>query len=156
MSETPVTVVPLIEESLEVSATPQQVWEKVRDLSAMSRWSPQVVRTWVRGGSTRQGSSFVSLNRRGWLFWPTRGKVLDFLPGERLAFRIKDNRAIWSVNLAATETGTRIVQRRETPQGLSPVSSKVTDLALGGQKDFTAELRAGMRQTLTAIEAELS
>ena len=136
----------LIEETIEVAATPAQVWSLVSDLGRMGAWSPQVVKTFVRGGAVQQGTRTFNINRRGLLVWPTQAKVVRFEPQQEVAFRIKDNFTIWSFSLEPTESGgTRITQRREAPSGLSNISVKLTRLAFGGQRSFGSELREGMR-----------
>lgn len=148
-------VEPLIESFVEIAAPPSVVWPLVTDLVAMSRRSPQVVRTWVRGGGPiALGSRTFNLNRRGPLFWPTQAKVVRFEPYTEFAFRIKENWTIWSFTLTPTDTGTHLVQRREAPDGLSGVSFGLTKTLLGGQKVFTAELRQGMAATLDSIKTE--
>jgi hypothetical protein len=148
-------VAPLIEESIEVSAEPAQVWALVTDLPRMAQWSPQVVKTIVRGGPIGPGTRTFNINRRGPLVWPTRSKVVTFEPHREFAFRIKDNFTVWSFSLEPTAAGTRIVQRRQAPDGTSPISNRLVEVVLGGQESFTEELRAGMRQTLTRIKADL-
>jgi uncharacterized protein YndB with AHSA1/START domain len=152
----PTQIEPPMEETVEVDATPERVWALVSDLRRMARWSPQVQRTFVRGdGAVRLGTRTVNVNRRGLLVWPTRAKVVRFDPNREIALRIKDNFTIWSFTLEPTGAGgTLITQRRETPQGISPISHRLTDAVLGGQQQFTAELRDGMRQTLTRIKAD--
>jgi uncharacterized protein YndB with AHSA1/START domain len=144
----------LLEESIDVAASPAKVWSLVTDLPRMSRWSPQVLRTIVRGGPVQLGTRAFNINHRGPLVWPTRTKVVTFEPHREFAFRIKENFTIWSFTLEPTETGTRVTQRRRTPDGISDVSIKLTRIALGGQETFTRELREGMRQTLERIKAE--
>jgi len=145
----------LIEESIDVDATPERVWSLVTDLPRMARWSPQVVRTVVRGGGpVRLGTRAVNVNRKGLLVWPTRSKVVRFEPHRDFAFRIKDNFTVWSFALEATEGGTRVVQRREAPDGTSPISDTLVRRVLGGQEGFQAELREGMRRTLRALKAD--
>ena len=149
------TVEPLLEESVEVAAPPAAVWALVSDVARMSSWSPQVVRSIVRGRPVQRGTRFYNLNRRGPLFWPTRAEVVRCEPHEIFAFRIKDNWTVWSFALEPTaDGGTRVVERREAPRGISGVSRRLTRIALGGQRVFTDELRAGMRQTLARIKAE--
>ena len=146
---------PLIEESIEIAAAPAAVWALVSDVARMSSWSPQVVRTIVRGGPVQQGTRFFNINHRGPLFWPTRAKVVAFEPHRHFAFRIKENWTVWSFTLEpAGDGGTRVTQRREAPQGISGVSRGLTRVALGGQQVFVDELRAGMRQTLERVKAE--
>lgn len=146
---------PLLEESIEVAAPPVAVWALVSDLPRMARWSPQVVKTIVRGGHVRLGARMFNINRSGLLVWPTRAKVIRFEPHREIAFRVKDNATIWSYTLEpTTDGGTRVVERREAPDGITDVSHRLTDLFMGGQESFTAQLRAGMRQTLQRIKAE--
>ncbi len=151
----PLTDVAPIEASIEIAAPPAQVWELVSDLSNMSRWSPQVFKTFVRGGETRQGAKMININRKGLLVWPTQAMVTTFEPGQKIAFRIRENWTIWSFTLGPTaDGGTRIVQRREAPKGISDVSVRLTKAVLGGVDDFTADLVKGMNQTLTRIKAD--
>jgi hypothetical protein len=147
---------PLLEETIEVDASPARAWSLVSDVRRMSEWSPQVQKTFVRGGGPAQlGSRTVNLNRRGLLVWPTQAKVVRFDPHREIALRIKENFTIWSFTLEPTEAGgTRITQRRETPQGISSLSRRLTDAVLGGQQQFSTELRDGMRQTLRRIKVE--
>jgi uncharacterized protein YndB with AHSA1/START domain len=144
----------LLEESIEVDAPPAKVWSLVTNLPRMSKWSPQVLRTMVRGGPIRLGTRALNINHRGPLVWPTRTKVVAFEPHREFAFRVKENRTIWSFTLEPTEAGTRVIQRRSAPDGISDASIRLTRIALGGQKNFTRELRAGMRQTLARVKAE--
>jgi len=144
----------LLEESIEVAAPPVKVWSLVTDLARMASWSPQVVKTVVKG-PVQLGTRSLNINRRGPLFWPTRSKVVRFEPHREFAFRVKDNFSVWSFTLEPTaDGGTRVVQRRETPDGISDISMKLTRIALGGQEKFTGELRSGMRQTLERMKAE--
>ena len=151
----PTQIEPLLEETLEVDATPAKVWSLVSDLPRMATWSPQVQKTFVRGGAVRLGTRTVNINRRGLLVWPTQAKVVRLDPQREIALPIKDNITIWYFTLEPTDAGgTRITQRREAPDGISSVSLKLTDAVLGGQQGFAAELRAGMRQTLARIKVE--
>lgn len=150
----PTQIETLLEETIEVDAAPAKVWSLVADLPRMASWSPQVVKTFVRGGPVQLGTRTVNINRRGLLVWPTQAKVVRFEPHREIALRIKDNFTIWSFLLEPTEAGgTRIVQRREAPDGISSISLKLTDAVFGGQEGFAAELREGMRQTLGRIKA---
>ncbi|WP_372727246.1 SRPBCC family protein [Nocardioides sp.] len=150
----PEEIDPLLEETIEVAASPATVWSLVSDLGRMSAWSPQVVKTFVRGGPVQQGTRTFNINRRGLLVWPTQAKVVRFEPERELAFRVKDNFTVWSFTLEPTDAGTRIIQRREAPNGISDISIKLTALVFGGQRGFGGELRQGMRQTLSRIKAE--
>ena len=143
-----------IEASTEIDAPPAQVWALVSDLRNMARWSPQCVKTFVRGGEVAQGTTMVNINRRGLLFWPTQSKVVRFTPEKEIAFRVKENWTVWSYTLEPTATGTKLTGRREAPDGISDLSVRLTKSVLGGSETFTAELTAGIAETLGKIKAD--
>lgn len=148
-------VAPLIEESITIDAAPEHVWALVSDLGRMSRWSPQVLKTIVRGRPIKLGTKMLNINRRGPLVWPTQTKVVRFEPQQEIAFRVKDNFTIWSFNLTDDGNGgTVLTQRREAPDGISSISRRLTDTVLGGVADFQVELGAGMRETLARIKVD--
>jgi hypothetical protein len=144
----------LIEESVEVAAPVGRVWELVSDLPRLAEWSPQVVRSFVRGPRPiRLGTRLLNVNRRGLLVWPTRSTVVRFEPEREIAFRVEDNFTTWSFGVEPTAGGTRIVHRREASEGVSPISVRFTGMLLGGEESFQTELRAGMRSTLARMKA---
>jgi len=144
-----------LEASIEIDAPPVQVWALISDPRRMSSFSTQVVRTIVRGrGPVGEGTTFVNLNHRGPVFWPTQAVVVRCEPHTEFAFRIKENYTIWAFTLEPTASGgTRLTQRRETPKGISKLSTSLTKVALGGVPRFTGELQAGMHETLAKIKA---
>lgn len=146
---------PLLEETIEVAAPPERVWQLVTDLPRMASWSPEVAKTIVRGGPVGLGTRALNINRRGWRVWPTRAKVVRFEPHTEFAFRIKDNKTIWSFALEPTETGTRLTQRREAPDGLTAISARGLKLMFGGIESYQALAREGMKQTLARIKADV-
>jgi uncharacterized protein YndB with AHSA1/START domain len=149
------TYAPLLEDAIEIEATPDRVWTLVGDVRRMADFSPQVTSTRLRSGfdEVTLGAEFTNRNRQGDLEWTTHGRVVELEPGRRIAFRIEENWLVWSFTLEPTGTGTRLHQRREAPDGISELSLELTDGFLGGQEAFTETMRAGMRQTLEAIRA---
>ena len=144
-----------LEQTTDIAAPPERVWALVTDVARMASWSPQVLRTFVRGKVVGPGTTFLNLNRQGVKVWPTRAKVVRFEPHRDFAFRIAENHTVWSFHLEPTaDGGTRLTQRRETPHGISSLSKVLTKAVLGGQEPFTEELRRGMRQTLERVKAE--
>ena len=143
-----------IEATIEIAAPPAEVWALVSDLRNMARWSPQVVKTFVKA-PVAEGSTMFNINRRKLLVWPTQSKVVRFVPEQEIAFRVKENFTVWSYQLEPSGTGgTRLTSRREAPQGISDLSVGLTKRALGGVDVFTTELQDGMRQTLEKIKAD--
>jgi uncharacterized protein YndB with AHSA1/START domain len=155
MTPSPASAAPAqLEASIEIAAPPAQVWALVTDLPRMREWSPMTRRTWVRGGTVRQGARFANLNGSGLKAWPTTGKVVRFTPHSDFAFRIAENRVVWSYALEPTaDGGTRVTSRRETPDGISALSTTLTKVVLGGVPGFTDELQRGMQATLERLKA---
>lgn len=148
-------VAPLLEESVSIDAAPERVWSLVSDLGRMSRWSPQVVRTIVRGRPIQLGTKMINLNRHGLIVWPTRTVVVRFEPQHEIAFKVVDNYATWSFSVASSgEGGTVLTQRREAPDGVSKVARLLHGRVLGGVAEFQVEIEAGMRETLARIKAD--
>lgn len=151
----PLTDVAPIEASTEIAAPAARVWALVGDPRNMARWSPQTVRSFLRGGKTvGEGAKFVNVNRKGLLVWPTQSMVVAYEPEREIAWRVKENYTVWRIRLEPTETGTRVTQTREAPQGISDLSVRLTNTALGGVDSFTELLRADMATTLGKIKAE--
>lgn len=96
-----------------------------------------------------------NLNHAGWRVWPTSARVVRYSPFEDFAFRMNENFTIWSYRLERIEGGTRIVHRRETPQGIAAPVRAAIPLVFGGHAAFTATLLEGMAQTLEALKAEI-
>lgn len=150
------TNAPLLETETEIAAPPQAVWAVISDPRALGGLSDQVLRTHVVGTApVGLGTRTVNVNRRGPLVWPTRAKVVRFEPLRDYAFRIKDNASTWSFELEPTATGTRVVHRREAPNGTTKVSRVLQEKVLGGIAEFDRELTQGMAVTLQRLKALL-
>ncbi|AEF40451.1 SRPBCC family protein [Hoyosella subflava] len=145
---------PVLEAEIATAASPEKVWSIVSDLPRMSEWSPRTRKTFVLGGQVREGALAFNINRKGMLYWPTRTRVVAVEPHQRIAFKVLENNTVWSFALQAEDGGTRIVQRREAPNGTRAVSRAMVKVFLGGNDEFEADLVAGMHTTLERIKAE--
>jgi uncharacterized protein YndB with AHSA1/START domain len=144
-----------LEAEIDIAAPMAQVWSMLSDLPRMASWSPQVVRTVVRGGTTKAGARMININRNGWKFWPTFAKVTEFEPGRKIAFRVADNWLHWAFELSPTaDGGTHVRHTRTAPDGLSPVSYFSQKVAMGGPEKFDVVVADGMRTTLARLKAE--
>ncbi|MEU2172602.1 SRPBCC family protein [Nocardia sp. NPDC019219] len=145
-----------LEASIDISAPPERVWAVVSDLRRMPEFSPQCVRM-VALGSLKAGTWTLNLNRDGKKFWPTTARIVRFEPNRAFAFRVNENRTVWSYTLEPTESGTRLIERRDVPNGTTWFSRRAIDAALGGELPFEEALVRGMNETLgnikTAVEA---
>lgn len=150
-TETPISEV--LEMSTDVDASPERVWEIVSDLKRMGEWSPQC-RRMVVFGEVRRGARTLNLNRKGVLVWPTSAKVVALSPKERVAFRITENKTVWSYTLEATPNGTKVTERREAPHGSTRLSQFFVRAFLGGNSGLERDLVDGMKETLARIKTE--
>jgi uncharacterized protein YndB with AHSA1/START domain len=145
---------PLLEHAIEIDTPPARVWALVSDPTRMAEWSPQVDSVRLKADAPALGVRFTNRNSHRELQWTTHGEIVRFDPEREVAFRIDENWVVWSFRLEPTPSGgTRLTQRRETPDGISDYSRDLTDTYLGGQAAFTKVLHAGMEQTLAAIRA---
>ncbi|MGJ9413093.1 SRPBCC family protein [Aeromicrobium sp. CF4.19] len=142
-----------IEASIDIDASPAEVWSVVSDLKRMGEWSPQCRRMIVRGGEVGVGTRTININRQGWKVWPTRSEVKIFEPERQLALKIAENGTVWTYELEPTATGTRLTEHRTAPHGVSSLSNTLTQHVLGGTESFETDLQSGIEQTLHTIKS---
>ena len=146
---------PVLEATIDIDAPPEQVWAMVSDIERMSSWSPQVLSSTVNGAEVGLGTTFVNENRQDDVTWPTNARVERFEPPREFAFKVKENRLIWSFRLEPLpDGGTRVTQRREAPKGITDLSINFTEKYLDGVESFTERQRAGMQETLERLKAD--
>lgn len=148
-------IAPVLEESIEVAAPPQRVWDLVSDLPRMAQWSPTVTSMRVYGDEPiGLGTRTSNKNEIGELVWKTHAEVVRFEPLTEIAFRVEENWVIWSFSLTPSDAGTTVVQRRDAPEGISELSLELTEAFMGGVAKFQEDLRVSMRETLERLKAE--
>jgi hypothetical protein len=148
----PLTDVAPLQATIDIAAPPAAVWALVGDLRNMPRWSPQTAKSFLRTPNGL-GARLVNINRKGLLVWPTRSQVVRYEEAREIAWRVKEIFTIWSLRLEPTpDGGTRLVQTREAPDGISEVSVRATNLAFGGVPKFNQTLQADMQTTLARIK----
>lgn len=148
------TSVAHIENSIEIDAPPARVWEIVSEVRNAPQWSSQAVTVLALGGRTSLGTRALNINKQGKLIWPTTSRVVEFEPGRRIANRVTENTTLWAFELEPTESGgTRLIERRETPTGVSALSNFLVDKVFGGQVTFSKALDQGVSSSLERIKA---
>ncbi|CAJ1494285.1 SRPBCC family protein [[Mycobacterium] kokjensenii] len=143
---------PLLKAEIDIDAPVAKVWALLSDFRRMPDWSPQC-RLMKPLGAVRPGTRTLNINRRGRLFWPTSSVITEFVPERKLAFRVVENRSVWSYELEPTATGTRVVETRHAPDGITTFSTVVTKTFMGGVPEFESELVEGMNASLAKIKA---
>jgi uncharacterized protein YndB with AHSA1/START domain len=137
-----------------IAASPAQVWAVLADLDRMPELSPELVRMLplTRGG-LREGQSYLGINRRRWVWWPTRSVVVTVEPEKTLVWDTKSSGARWIYELAPEGDGTRVLHRRPVPSGITWLGRVFAPVALGGAEGHADELEVGMGQTLARLKA---
>ena len=122
----------------------------------MPEWSPELVRMIpLKPGGLRVGQQYVGLNRRKAVVWPTRSVVAILDPGRTLAWDTRSSGARWIYELSPEGSGTKVVQRRPVPRGITLLSRAFAPVFLGGSDGHAEELEQGMAETLARLKAAL-
>src|SRR3954471_13280853 len=74
--------------SVHVDAPPQAVYDAVTDVTRMGEWSPETVKCEWLDGATRPavGARFKGTNKRGFVRWSTKPRVVVAEQGREFAF----------------------------------------------------------------------
>ena len=169
---------PEISASTTVNAPASKVWQRVTDLSAMGKRSPQCKKMILlprrksstgAGGSAGAGASgsagaaptpgtvTINFNRQGILWWPTWAVVTEVEPEKVFEFKIPLNGTRWRFELTPTPDGsqTALTEKRLAPGGKTSLISRVlVAVVLGGEEKFEASLQEGIQQTVRALARE--
>lgn len=136
--------------TVEIKATPEEVWTVLSDLGRMPEFSPELRRAYVFGGPGL-GATILGINRRKAVAWPTTSKVVRWEPNRAVAWKTRESGATWVYELEPTATGTAVTGRRVLPA--YTVGSKLMVPFLGGAAGHDEELNAGITETLNRVKA---
>lgn len=138
--------------SLEIAASPAEVWAVVSDLRRTGDWSPECSRV-MPVGRVRAGGWLLGVNRRGGVRWATVSRVTRFDPDREISWKVMTNGSVWTYRLEPVSGGTLLTEERQTPDGVYGFARWFTGRFLGGQRDHDDELEAGMASGLERIRS---
>ena len=147
------------EARLHVNVSPARLYELISDVTRMGEWSPETVRCrWV-GGATGPavGARFKGTNRRGFLRWSTKPRVVAAEPGREFAFVVNllifhREMTKWRYHFKpAAAGGTDVTESFEMMDDL-PWYISFGERSLMGIKDRKVDLEAGMQRTLERLK----
>ena len=141
--------------SREVSATPEEVWALVSDLTRMGEWSPEARGGHWAGGADGPslGAVFKGSNRNGRYRWRTKVTVTECDPPRRFAFQLLApfmDGCDWVYDIEPTEGGCRVTESWVDHRTKALV---VIGRVLSGVSDRATHNLAGMEQTLDRLAA---
>lgn len=144
--------------SREVSATPEEVWALVSDLTRMGEWSPEARGGRWAGGADGPsvGTVFRGRNRNGLYRWRTKVTVIECDPPRRFAFRLNIplmGGCDWVYDIEPTEGGCRVTESWVDHRKKSLV---VIGWVLSGVADRATHNLAGMEHTLDRLAADFA
>jgi uncharacterized protein YndB with AHSA1/START domain len=144
---------------VEVSATPEQVWALLADVTRAGEWSHETQGgEWLDGASGAEpGARFRGRNRNGRTRWSRVCEVVTAdapraISWRTVASRLYRDSTVWTYELAPTADGCRITQRFEVVR-LGPVFDRLFYAAIPAHRDRTAALAEDVRR-LGAVAAD--
>jgi hypothetical protein len=136
--------------TIDIDATPEQVWRVISDVRRTSEWSPECRRVVARS-PLRVGRFLLGLNRRKAIVWATVSRITEFEADRAISWVVLTNRSVWTYRVEPTDTGSRLTETRETPRGEGRFALWFTRAFLGGQGAHDDELEGGMQAGLDVI-----
>lgn len=139
------------------TATPEQVWAVLTDVTRTGEWSHETVGAeWLGGTTATPGARFRGRNENGRSRWSRTCEVVTAEPPHRFEFRTVPTRLFpdssqWTFELEPIEGGTRITQRFQVLR-LHPVLDRIFYACIPSHRDRTAALRADLER-LAAVAA---
>ena len=139
-----------ISATVEMKASPDEVWSIVSDLGRMPEFSPELRKAFVLG-TPGLGANVIGINRRKAVVWPTTSKVVRWEPGRAVAWKTRESGATWVYELEPTPDGTAVTGRRVLPR--FTLGTSLLAPVIGGAEGHDAELAEGIRTTLERIRS---
>ena len=138
-----------ISSTLEMRATPEEVWVVVADLARMPEFSPELRKAFVLG-RPGVGTTVIGINRRRAVVWPTTSKVVRWEPGRAVAWKTRESGATWVYELEPSATGTVVTGRRILPR--FTLGTSLLGPVIGGAAGHDRELADGIATTLERMK----
>lgn len=142
-------------ESIDIAASPAEVYNLVRQLNRMGEWSPENTGgSWIKGDGSSVGDQLEGVNRIGDREWSVVATVniadeasaYGFYTGPADAPYVQ-----WTYQIAANGDGTTLTEVWDVIE-LPPTLAEAPPKALAGRK---AQVQEAMAATVTAMKATL-
>ncbi len=155
-----------VSDSVEVAATPEQIWTEVADPAQMPRWSPENTGAPVGAGRPLSvGDVFHGTNKRGAARWVTRCTVTAAEPGKVFAFdvlaigvknpRLRGKIASWTYTFEPVGSGARVTETwTDLRQGWPDWAAAAFDKVATRGSLFSDFQRRNIAKTLANLKAE--
>ena len=139
-----------------IEASPEVLYDLIADVTRMPEFSPYIARVkWIGTPGPRVGAKFKAHNKMGrgpvWFNYPV---VTVVEPNREFAFERTEPFAgtiEWRYKFVPEGTGTRVIESYRMVKPVKRLGWFIIE-GLYGVKDIVATHRAGMEQTLAAID----
>jgi polyketide cyclase/dehydrase/lipid transport protein len=141
-------------DSTVVSATPDQLYAMVSDVTRTGEWSP-VCRAcwWDDGDGPRVGAWFTGRNETPERTWESRSQVVAAEPGREFAWEVNNGWVRWGFTFEPADGGTRLTESWVfLPKGLAGFGERYGDKAEAEIVKRTEAAHEGIPATLAAIK----
>jgi len=145
------------EARIHVSASPEKLYDMVSDVTRIPEWSPECVSCrWIGGAAgPTVGARFKGTNKRSFIRWSTKPKVVAADPGREFAFVTvtRGPSTKWAYRFEpGPDGGTDVVESFEMMDDDSALL-RFMERRFMGIDDRKADLEAGMQKTLERVKA---
>lgn len=143
------------QESVEVYASAQALYDLVSDITRTGEWSPVCTSCWWEDEATagRVGAWFTGRNELPNRTWETRSEVVVADPRSEFAWVVGGTFVRWGFTLAPAGTGTKLTESWEfLPSGIAMFEERFGDDAAAQIADRTQQALQGIPQSLAAIK----
>lgn len=138
--------------TVEVDATPEQVWGLLADVTRTGEWSHETQGAeWLDGATAAApGARFRGRNRQGRSKWSRVCEVVTADVARTISWRTVPSRlyadsTVWTYELAPTADGCRITQRFEVLK-LNPLVDRLYYALIPAHRDRSAALTEDLRR----------
>jgi 2-polyprenyl-3-methyl-5-hydroxy-6-metoxy-1,4-benzoquinol methylase len=141
------------EAQVHIDAVPDVVYGVVSDVTRMGEWSPETTRcVWLDGATgPTVGARFKGTNKRGFVSWSTKPRVVAAEPGREFTFDVgTDTR--WTYRFDEDGSGTNLTESFEMLRDLRWYYA-FAERWIMRIEDRRADLERGMVATLERIKA---
>ncbi|GAB3663015.1 SRPBCC family protein [Nocardioides korecus] len=143
------------QDSVEVAAPPEAVYDVVSDITRTGEWSPVCTSCWWDDEATagQVGSWFTGRNELPTRTWETRSQVVAADRGREFAWQVGGDLVRWGYLLTPTATGTTLTETWDfLPGGIAMFHERYGDDAAAQIADRTRHALDGIPRTLAAVK----
>ena len=142
------------QETIEVKASPEAVYDLVADISNMGRFSPETYACeWIGSTGPSVGAKFKAKNKFKLMRWSNTCEVITAERGKEFAFRRPgpDTSTTWRYTFESVDDGTRVTESWHQERLPPAIMRAMIGLMMRG-RDLDASVQTTLERIKTAAE----